>query len=154
MKATHAAVSIIIAVTVLLLAYAVGRFIRSVRLSHVTPTQQVSNEPQPKRTTQPTPEERAKIKDARVKELEASRNLTPDQKEQRREAVVEQLTPTERPDANRPAGRMGRGAARPRITAVPQPPADVNGNRAAPPVANQQQDTRGVAPAQDANSSK
>lgn len=131
MKLTHATVSIIAAAAVLLSAYAVGLVVRHVRLSHVTQSQ-APTEPRPKRTTQPTPEDRAKIKKARQEELEASRNLTTDQKEQYKKDIVDKLTPAEQPDANRPAGRPGRGQARMRMAAMPRPPADANANGGTP----------------------
>ena len=162
MKSMHVTVSIIAAAAVLLAAYAVGLLIRHARMSGRMPKNVADiNQPDrlPKRTTQPTVEERAKIKAARADEIKRGRNRTEDEKEQFKEQVSGRLSgagPNRPADANRAAeqGRrnLPRMQVRMRGEAAPQPtPADANNGAPAGTRGTRPQDAGGNASGQDAN---
>jgi hypothetical protein len=90
MKSTRVIVSIIVIVAVFVAAYAVGLIIRHARTSGQTPVAAPA-EPLPKRTTQPTAEERAARKEARAQKLQQSREFTEEQKADFREEVQERI---------------------------------------------------------------
>jgi hypothetical protein len=101
MKFTRTTTSIIVAAAVLLSAYALGLIIRHVRQDNAG--QNVTS--QPKLTSEPTPEERAKIKAARAQKLDESRNLTPEEKERYKAGVAARISRGTRPDVNAAGAR-------------------------------------------------
>jgi hypothetical protein len=103
MKLNRTTMSIVIAAAMLVSAYGIGLLIRHARTGNSVQSQ-VPTEPVSRRTSQPTPEERAKAKEARSRKLEESRTLTPDQQEQFKEDLVKRVSPGQPPDANAAAG--------------------------------------------------
>jgi hypothetical protein len=100
MRLNRTTLSIIIAAAVLLSAYGVGLLIRQTRTGGRTQPQ-----PQPTvigRAGQSTPEQRAKIQEAKIAEMKASRTATPEQKEQFKKDVIRQATLPAARDPNAP----------------------------------------------------
>jgi len=105
MKHLNVIASVILAAAVLLAAYAIGRLVRQARIVAPEPQPQLVAEPDEpndqeaviasRRIAQgrkePTPEERAKIKEARAEKLAQMSNLTDEEKLQLRDEWREQL---------------------------------------------------------------
>jgi hypothetical protein len=151
MKLSRTTLSIILAAVVLVSAYIVGLVIRQARVGSVTQNQ-LPREPLPKRTTQPTLEERERIKAARAQKLEENRNLTPEQKEQRLKDLARRVSPDQPNNAN----VTGRRAPV-RMQGRPVPTADANSRgsaRGQTPPSPSPQNANSGASTQDANRPK
>lgn len=105
MKQASIVTSVILAVAVLVAAYAIGRLIRQARMEGPETTKQVvaPNDPNmqdqinasrriSRKRTELTAEDRAKIKEQRLQELEARTDLTEEQKAQRREEIAQAVS--------------------------------------------------------------
>ena len=107
MKQLNILVYIILAAAILIAAYAVGLLVKHTRTSELEPQAQYVAEPNetpdPKPVVvgpggrrgraEPTPEEKAKIKEERAKMIAEASNLTDEQKAQLRDQVRTQMVP-------------------------------------------------------------
>ena len=106
MKQASIVTSIILAVAVLVAAYAIGRLIRQARMEVPETATEQAVEPNSlstqeqinasrrmnRKSKEPTAEDRAKAKQQRLEELEARSDLTEEQKAERREQIRQALS--------------------------------------------------------------